>query len=174
MLRRPHLDLPRQRRRKRTYPSSVAVHLHISSMAFAKCAIDEPRYFQPATTLQPTLWGKTATIRYTCTQITTDASLSIRLLVAEPLLFGLRFKVAGAALASYFRAHKGSRANCIRTVGQTLRECRAAREAHDADRHAYGDSSCNFPWFSRIRRNAVFVAQHAGCNTRVQYPESLW
>ena len=131
------------------------------------------RHLQPAKTLQPIIWGKTATITYTCTQITTDALLSICVLVVEPLLLGWPSTVVGAALASYPRAHKGPLANCIRIVGQTLRKCRAAREAHDADRHAYGDSYCNFPWFSLIRRIADFAAQHVGCNTRVQYPESL-
>ena len=173
MLRRPHLDLPRQRRRKSTYPSSVTEHLHISSMAFAKFAIDESRHLQPAKTLQPILRCRTATITYTCTQITTDAVLSICVLVVEPLLLGWPSTVVGAALASYPRAHKGPLANCIRIVGQTLRKCGAAREAHDADRHAHGDSFCNFQWFSLIRRIADFAAQHVGCNTRVQYPESL-
>ncbi len=173
MLRRPHLDPPRQRRRKSTYPPSGTVHLHIRSMTFAKPAIDESRHLQPAKTLQPILWGKTATITYTCTQITTDALPSFCVPVVEPLLLVWPSIVVGAELARYPRSHKGPLANFIRTVGQILRECGAAREAQDADRHAYGDAFCNFTWFSLVRRNADFVAQHVGCNTRVIFLESL-
>ena len=170
MLRRPHLDLPRQRRRKSTHPSSVTVHLHISSMAFAKFAIDEPRYFQPAKTLQPTLWGKTATIRYTCTQITTDALLSICVLVFEPLLFGWPSTVRVGKLPQstqrstrQLHPHRWTNTPQVQSRPGSTR-CRPTRLRR---------FFCNFPWFSLIRRIADFAAQHVGCNTRVQYPESL-